>query len=320
MPKTSRPRFGSLQFWPRKRARKSIPSVNWKPILSKSNLKPQSEGLLGFVGYKVGMSTAVVKDNTEKSMTGGKRRAIPVTILEVPNMKIFSIRFYKDGKVCKDIIVSIDKELKKKVKVPRAVAEFLPPKEFDDIRVILFSIPKQTSVKKTPDMIEVAIHSKDKINFVKELIGKEISMQDILHWDLVDVRGLTKGKGTQGPMKRFGIKRKSHKSEKGRRNPGSIGPWHPARVTFRVPMAGQLGMFTRVHYNQVVVDSGSIREKDINQKGGFRHYGKIKSNYLILAGSVQGPQKRQILVTPALRPNKKQSKKKYEFISLEGAK
>ena len=309
MPKRSRPRYGSLQFWPRKRINKALPSVNWKHIISVYQDKDK-EGLLGFIGYKVGMATAIVKDNTEKSMTQGKKKAIPVTILEVPNMKIFSVRFYKNGKVMKDVIVSKDKELKKKVKVPKEIKNLAAPDGFDDISVILYSIPKQTSIKKTPDLIEVSINSENKFDFVKNLVGKEISMQEILHWDLVDVRGLTKGKGTAGPMKRFGIKRKSHKSEKGRRNPGSIGPWHPARVTFRVPMAGQLGMFTRVHYNLNVIGSGNIKDSNINKKGGFKHFGNIKTNYIILAGSVQGPQKRQIFITPALRPNRKHSKKK----------
>jgi len=84
-------------------------------------------------------------------------------------------------------------------------------------------------------------------------------------------------------------------------------------------MAGQLGMFSRVHYNLKVIDFGNVKdkEKNINKKGGFKHYGDIKTNYIILAGSVQGPQKRQILVTPALRPTKKQAKKQYEFVGLE---
>jgi len=66
---------------------------------------------------------------------------------------------------------------------------------------------------------------------------------------LVDIRGLTIGKGLQGPVKRFGITLKAHKSEKGQRSVGAIGSFHPTRVTFRVPRAGQLGMFTRVTYN-----------------------------------------------------------------------
>lgn len=312
MPTRVRPRFGSLQFWPRKRARKALPSVNWGPL--------KGEGILGFIGYKVGMSTAIVKDNTEKSMTKGKKIAVPVTILEVPNMKIYSVRFYKGGKVMKDVVVSNDKELKRKLKITKnvkKVEELDKVEGFDDLRVIVYSIPKQAGIKKTPDLIELGITAEDKLAYVKELIGKEITMQELLKTKSVDVRGLTRGKGFSGPVKRFGITLKSHKSEKGRRRPGSIGPWHPAHVNFRVPMAGQLGMFTRVHYNLNVIDSGSISEKDINKKNGFRHYGNLKTNYLILRGSVQGSVKRQILITTPLRLNKKQGKKDFEFLELK---
>jgi len=315
MPKLSRPRKGSLQFYPRKRsAKRSLPSVNWKPISS------QSPGLLGFIAYKVAMATAIVKDSTEKSMTLNKRVAIPVTILEAPNMKILSVRFYKFAKVIKDFVVANDKELKKKLKVPKTVKTLDKniPKNYDNIRIIVYSIPKQTSVKKKPDLIEIAISGDNKLEFVKSLIGKEISLSDFINENsnLVDVRGLTKGKGTQGPVKRFGITLKNHKSEKGRRNPGSIGPWHPPRVTFRTPMAGQLGLFSRVHYNLNIIGSGKISEKDINSKSGFKKYGRIKTSYLILKGSVQGPAKRQILITRAFRPTKYHDKKKYEFIQL----
>ena len=312
MPTRVRPRFGSLQYWPRKRIRKFLPSVNWKPV--------EGKGLLGFIGYKVGMSTAIVKDSGDKSLTKGKKIAIPVTILEVPNMKVFSVRFYKDSKVMKDIIVSSDKELKKKLKLPKTVQkveEIDKVEDYDDVRVVCYSLPKQTGVKKTPDIIELGISAENKIEFVKSLLGKEISLDEVLKTDLVDVRGLTKGKGYSGPVKRFGITLKSHKSEKGRRTPGSIGPWHPAHVTFRVPMAGQLGTFTRTHYNLKVIDSGKISEKDINKNGGFKNYGVIKSNYIILAGSVQGPAKRQILVTSPMRATKKQINKKYEFLELK---
>ena len=310
MPTLSRPRRGSLQFWPRKRAAKRTPSVNWKPI------KSDSEGLLGFIGYKVGMATAIVKDSTAKSMTSGKRLTMPVTILEVPNMKVFSIRFYKDGKVLTEQIVSTDKELKKKLKLPKSTSELKASEGYDDLRVIAYSMPKQTTIKKKPDFVELAINSDNKLDFAKNLIGKEISLQDLSKNQLYDVRGLTKGKGLSGPVKRFGVGLKSHKSEKGVRRPGSIGPWHPAYVTFRVPMAGQLGNFTRIHYNLNLITQGSISEKDINPKSGFKHYGKIQTNYIILKGSVQGSSKRQIVVTPAFRPSKKTQKRQFEFMEL----
>lgn len=310
-----RPRFGSLQFYPRKRAAKFLPSVNWNTF---GSLPLKEEGLLGLIAYKVGMATAVVKDSTEKSMTQGKKIALPVTILEVPNMKIFSVRFYKNNIPIKEVIVSNDRELKKIVRVPKILKAFDAevPKDYDNISVIVYSIPKTTSIKKTPDIIGLGINAKDKLTFVKGLIGKEISMKDVLKFDLFDVRGLTKGKGLVGPVKRFGLGLKGHKSEKGVRRPGSLGPWHPARVTFRTPMAGQMGMFSRLHYNIKSINFGSIGEKDINTAHGFKNYGKIKTNYLIVKGSIQGPVKRQVLLTPSVRPTKEAAKKKYEFMEL----
>lgn len=309
MPTRVRPRFGSLQYWPRKRAEKFIPRVNWNPI------KKEGDGVFGVIGYKVGMSTAIVKDETNHSMTKGKKLRIPVTILEIPKMKIFSVRFYKDGQVMKDVIVSNEKVLRKVVKLPKEIKKVNALdaiKGYDEIRVIVYPILKGT-FKKKPDFAEIAIGTEDKIAFVKKYVGKEISLDDFVREGVVDVRGLTRGKGLQGPVKRFGITLKSHKSEKGVRRPGSLGPWHPARVSFRVPMAGQLGMFTRTHYNLKIIDSGNISEKDINPKNGWRGYGLIKGDYLVLNGSVQGPSKRQILVTSPLRPNKKQTKKNWTF-------
>jgi large subunit ribosomal protein L3 len=261
------------------------------------------------------MASAMVKDNTPDSMTKGKKIYMPVTILEAPHMKVFSLRFYNHGKVTKEVIVSHDKELKKVVRIPKTLKplEQHMPKEYDDIKVIAYSLPKETSVKKSPDLIELALQAENKLEYAKSLIGKEISLKDFLHYELLDVRGLTKGKGLVGPVKRFGLALKQHKTEKGVRRPGSLAPWHPARVTFRTPQAGQLGMFSRIHYNIKALFSSSILEKDINPSHGFKHYGKIRSSYLILSGSVQGPVKRQVLITPSFRPTKFQAKKKYEF-------
>lgn len=314
MPAPKRPRFGSLQFYPRKRAAKNLPSANWNNL---SSIKTDSLAVLGLIAYKVGMATAIVKDTTDKSMTMGKRVAIPVTILEVPNMKIFSVRFYKNNKIIKDIVVSNDKELKRKLKVPKQPSSLNnSPQDYDNIHIIVYSLPKQTSIKKTPDIIEVAVSAPNKLEFISSLVNKEISLNDFLKFSLLDIHGLTKAKGLQGSVKRFGIGLKQHKSEKGRRRPGSLAPWHPARVTFRTPMAGQLGFFSRVTYNNKVIASGNIKEKNINPLSGYKHYGQIKTSFLILKGSVQGPPKRQLLLTPSFRPTKSQIKKKYEFVQL----
>lgn len=317
MPTRKSPRKGSLQFWPRKRASKFLPRVNWNAIDSGKNLK-------GFVCYKAGMASAYVRDNTPDSMTKGKNISMAVTILECPPLKIFSVRFYKNKGVIKEILAeNLDKELKKKVKVPKQNRgsainiDNIKKEEYDNIGVICYSQVKKTGIKKKPDLSEIGLvgNLEEKINFIKENLGKEISVSDIFEQgQLVDLRGLTKGKGLSGPVKRFGINLKSHKSEKGRRRPGSLGPWHPARVTFRVPQAGQLGMFTRITYNNKIIDLGKSENK--KELKNMRNFGDVKTDYMIVKGSIQGPKKRQLLITTPLRETRKQKKLNYELIEL----
>lgn len=313
------PRKGSLQFWPRKRVYKQIPRANWKA------LNKDGTSLLGFIGYKVGMKSAYVKNLTNDSMTKGKKIAVPVTVIECPSLKILSVRFYKNKKVMIDVLNdNIDKEVKKLVKLPKttktkeAIDKIVKEGEFDDVTLIVYSQVKKTNIKKRPNISEIGLSGKkeEKIAFIKENLPKELSVLDTFKDGLVDVRGVTTGKGFQGPVKRFGISLRFHKSEKGIRRVGSIGPWHPTRVTFRVPMAGQMGMANRLIYNNIIISVGKIDENNINPKSGFKKYGVIKSDYLIIKGNVQGPSKRQVLITHPLRSTKKTAKQNYEFIEL----
>ena len=315
MPTRKSPRKGSLQFWPRKRANKFLPRVNWGAIPS-----DKSKNLKGFICYKAGMASAYVKDNTPDSMTKDKPITIPVTILECPSIKIFSVRFYKNNKVSKDILAeTLDKELKRKVKIPKTnktKLDSIKIEDYDDVSIIAYSQVKKSGLKKKPDVVEIGLTGtrEEKFNWIKENISKEISALDIFEANqLVDLRGLTKGKGLVGPVKRFGIKLKVSKSEKGRRRPGNIGPWHPARVTFRIPMAGQLGMFTRAIYNNKIVSLGKASDNPIKN---LKNYGDIKTDYVIVRGSIQGPAKRQLVMTAPLRTTKKQDKKNFELVRL----
>jgi large subunit ribosomal protein L3 len=264
------------------------------------------------------MASAAVKDLTEHSMTKNKKIVVPVTILECPPIKILSARFYKNGIVATEVLAeNLEKELKKKIKIPKKTKKLgeIKKEDFDDLRVIAYSVVKKTKIKKTPDITEIGLSGnyEEKLKFVKENWGKEISALNVFeNGEILDVRGLTKGKGLQGPVKRFGITLKSHKSEKGVRRPGSLGPWHPARVTFRVPMAGQIGLFTRVVYNHKIIDSGKGEGKFKNLK----NYGNVHTDYILVKGSVQGPVKRQLLLTRAIRETKKRKKKEFELIEL----
>src|SRR3989344_954150 len=97
------------------------------------------------------------------------------------------------------------------------------------LTVVVYTQPKLTGIgKKRPEIFEIALGGsiKDKFEYAKQNIGKEIKITDIFkEGELVDIHGVSKGKGTQGPVKRFGISIRSHKAEKTKRGPGSLGGW-----------------------------------------------------------------------------------------------
>ena len=72
-------------------------------------------------------------------------------------------------------------------------------------------------------------------------------------------------------------------------------------------------MFTRVSYNHKIVDMGKAEDKF----KGIKNFGDIKTDYVLVHGSVQGAEKRQLLITSPLRETKKQKKKNYEVIELK---
>jgi large subunit ribosomal protein L3 len=323
------PRKGSMQVWPRKRAEKFLPRVNWKPVIELKEKKPDKEktvNLLGFIGYKAGMASAYVKDNTPDSMTKNKRIIVPVTIIECPSMKILSIRFYKNKKILREILNEVlDKELVRIIKMPKKktdvknLLESVKIEDFDDVQLMMYSEVKKTGLKKIPDISEIALNGskEEKIKFIKENLNREFSVADVFPKGLVDVRGITIGHGFQGAVKRFGIRLRFHKSEKGVRRVGSIGAWHPTGVRFRVPMPGQMGFHSRICLNNSIVASKKFEgDKDMISKRVFQNYGIIKNDYIVIQGSVQGSQKRQLLITSPFRATKKQSKKNYEFLEL----
>ncbi|MEM1608748.1 MAG: 50S ribosomal protein L3, partial [Ignisphaera sp.] len=87
--KTSAPKRGSLGVRPRKRASEIIPRVkNW-PIIQTDTPK-----LLGFLGYKVGMTHVILVDDRPGTPTQGKEIFVPVTIIETPQMVPIAMRVY----------------------------------------------------------------------------------------------------------------------------------------------------------------------------------------------------------------------------------
>lgn len=298
-----------MQFWPRKKAKRIYPKVrSWAKI--------QEAKLLGFAGYKVGMAHVIAADNSPNSITKGQDISLPVTIIECPPIKIASVRLYKKDvnglNTANEIMGKVDKEFGRKQVVPKKIdekkIEGIKAEDYDEIRLLAYTQPKLTAIgKKKPEIFEIALGGsvEDKLKIAKEFLGKEVKVNDVFAENqLIDVHAITKGKGFQGPVKRFGISLKSHKSEKSRRVPGSLGGWKSqGHVMYRVAHAGQTGYQARTEYNKKILKICEI--KDINTKSGFIRYGMVKNPCLLIKGSVQGAKKRVLRITAPLRANKK---------------
>ena len=117
MPQKRKPRSGSLQYWPRKRAKRVFARV--RTWLKTSEARP-----LGFAGYKVGMTHLIINDNRKGSTTKGMDIFCPATIIECPPLKTFSIKFYKNttngSKLVSEILAeNFDKNLNRAVILPK---------------------------------------------------------------------------------------------------------------------------------------------------------------------------------------------------------
>jgi large subunit ribosomal protein L3 len=304
------PKRGTLAYWPKKRAARIYPPLSIYPAVDKARL-------LDFAGYKAAMAHAIAMDSRKGSATFGQEITIPVTIIDCPPIKVVGLRVYKNtakglmaaGEV---FVKDLPKDLARKVKAkPNEEKISVLEKNVDNIvktRLIVSTQPRLSAIgKKTPEIFEMEIggkNLKENFDFAKQMLSKEIKIGDIFkEGELVDVVAVTKGKGMAGVVKRFGVKVQDRHAKKKRRHIGTLGPQTPRKVRWTVPQAGQLGFQRRTELNKRILKIGEKGE-EITPKSGFTRYGAIKSNYIVLDGSVPGPKKRMIRMRSPVRPQK----------------
>ena len=306
MANISRPRRGSLAYSPRKRAKSQVPKYkSW----------PEYEGepkLQGFAGYKAGMTHIIMVDDHKNSPSEGKDITVPVTIVEIPPMKVVAVRAFSEVWA-----EGVEEALGERIAIPKknnteestkkirdAIAEGL----VTDIFALMYTQPVLlTGVpKKVPDLMEVRVAGgsiEARLEFATGLFGKEVDFDAVSEvGKYIDVTAVTTGKGTHGPVKRWGIQKQKHKhSRQGKlRHIGNLGPWTPHHVRWQVPQMGQMGYQQRTEFNKRVLKVGDSPE-EINPDGGFVNYGLVRGRYIAIKGSVPGPIKRLIRLRPAIR-------------------
>lgn len=117
-------------------------------------------------------------------------------------------------------------------------------------------------------------------------VGQEVKVDIFANGDIVDVTGISKGKGFQGSIKRHGQSRgpMSHGSRYHRR-PGSMGPVAPNRVFKNKALPGRMGG------EQITVQNLQIVKVDVER------------NLLLVKGNVPGARKSYVTIRSAVKSN-----------------
>jgi len=269
------------------------------------------------------MTHAFVIEDRARSPDFGMEMKNAATIIDVPPMTVVGIRGYEktyDGLKAiteawiEDLPIDVLRTVKtigggdseKNLKTLDKIVD-----RIHHIRVIAATQPRLAGVtKKKADILEIPVGGGsigEQVEYAKGLLGETVGVNDIFELgESIDILGVTKGKGFQGPVKRWGVRILQRKSRKTKRGVASIGPWKPRRVMPGVPRAGQMGTHNRMERNKRILLMGSDFER-VTPAGGFKKYGKLQGDYVLLKGSVMGPAKRLITLRKSARRSRSPS-------------
>ena len=191
--------------------------------------------------------------------------------------------------------------------IPVTVVEVIPntvlqkkTKETDGYEALQLAIEDKKESRATKAEIG---HAK-KVNaspkkFIKEVIADELMAQEVgsqikvdifSAGDIVDVTGISKGKGYTGVIKRYNhhLIRETHGSGPVHRSVGSLATTgrNNGRIEKNTPMPGRDGYLTTTNQNLEVVD--------VN----------VEENYMLIKGNVPGPKRGYVVVKTTVKPVK----------------
>ena len=155
---------------------------------------------------------------------------------------------------------------------------------FEDKREKLSNKPEKGHVAKANTAPKRFIREFRDVNLADYEVGQEVKVEIFAEGELIDVTGVTKGKGFQGVIKRHGQSRgpMAHGSRYHRR-PGSMGPVAPNRVFKQKKLPGQMGGVIKTIQNLQVIRIDAER------------------NLLLVKGNVPGSRKSLVVVKSAIK-------------------
>ncbi len=291
--------------------------------------------LLGFAGYKAGMTYVFTIEDKKRSPNFGKEIMKAATILETPPIIICGIRTYtRDSYGLQQLtecwMKNPPENLDRATVMPETFNTEGMLQKIDEsaenatnIRAIIATQPNQANMaKKKPEITEIEIGGgtiPQQLEYAKSILGKTVTPEEVFKTgQYIDIAAITTGKGWQGPVKRWGVTVLQAKGRKTKRGIATLGPWNPHHLMYSVARAGQMGYHQRIEYNKRILKIGKDG-KEVNVKGGFIRYGNIKSPYVIIEGSVPGTEKRTIKLRVPARPPSQvpEAPPQITYVSLE---
>lgn len=291
--------------------------------------------MTAFMGYKAGMTHIVREVDKAGSKLHKKEIVEAVTILETPPMIVvgfvgyvetprglralttvwaghladeFKRRMYKNWHRCKHKAFTKYTKRFAESTVHHDAQVARANKFCTIIRAICHTqINKVKGAnQKKAHVMEIQVNGgsvADKTAFCVKLFEQPVPVDTVLSQnEMIDILGVTRGHGVDGVVTRWGVTRLPRKTHRGLRKVACIGAWHPARVNFTVPRAGQNGYHHRTELNKKIYRIGKsikedannastendITDKAITPMGGFPHFGEVKEDWLMIKGCVVG--------------------------------
>jgi len=340
-----------MAFAPKKRSKRHRGKVKAFPKDDQS--KPIH--LTAYVAYKAGMTHIVREVDKPGSKVNKKEVVEAVTILETPPMVIVGVVGYIEtpkglrpfktvwaehlSEECRRRFYKNWYKSKKKAftKYAKKWADPLGKREIDMdlarikkyctvVRVIAHTQMRMMKKRqKKAHVMEIQLNGgtvSQKVDWARAHFEKPVSIDSVFAQDeMIDIIGVTKGKGFKGVTSRWHTKKLPRKTHKGLRKVACIGAWHPSRVQFTVARAGQKGYHHRTEINKKIYKIGKggkdaknngstpfdLTEKNITPMGGFPHYGTVNCDYLMIKGCTAGPKKRVLTLRKSLLVQTKRS-------------
>jgi len=192
------------------------------------------------------------------------------------------------------------------------------------IRVIAHTQIRKVKLRqKKAHMLEIQVNGgtvAEKVDYGFSLFEKQFDVKSVFsQFEMIDIIGVTRGRGREGVVTRWGVTRLPRKTHRGLRKVACIGAWHPSRVMWTVARGGQHGYHHRTEINKKIYRIGEagkknsasterdLTEKDINPMGGFPHYGIITEDWLMIKGAIVGSKKRVLTLRKSMLVHSKRT-------------